>query len=104
MFEITVNRGWVGFEDLGRWHLDPLRLHPPGDLSRNLRVRVVRQREERRRSWLLHIGVSASSWSLHAERDPRWHQGKGLAFFKTSRDWVTSLVRLINRLRPTAEM
>ncbi len=28
------------------------------------------------------IGVSASSWSLHAERDPHWHRGTGLASLK----------------------
>lgn len=60
--------------------------HPP-DLSLNLKDRVVSQDQEYEvldlEVWL--IGVSASSWSPHAERDPHWNQGKGLASLKHPR-------------------
>lgn len=108
---ISINRGYVGFEIrqvVFRPPPPPPRLHiwrHPPDLSLNLKGRVMSQHEKCEmlewEVWL--ISVSASSWSLHAERPSLATEGR-TGFIKTSQDWVTSLVWLINQLRPTVEM
>lgn len=108
---ISINRGYVGFkirQVVFRPPPPPPRLHiwrHPPDLSLNLKGRVMSQHEKCEmlewEVWL--ISVSASSWSLHAERPSLATEGR-TGFIKTSQDWVTSLVWLINQLRPTVEM
>ena len=102
-----------GFWDPGQVAFRPHAASPPGTFHviwKSEWCVSPRSEEERggaRRSeeeLALAYRSQPGSWSLHAERDPRWHQGNGSAFVKTSRDWVTSLGRLINRLRPTVEM
>lgn len=71
----------------GRWCLALMRRHPP-DFSLNLKGWVMSQHEECEMLewgvWL--IGVSASSWGLHAEKLSLAAR-KRIGFIKTSRRW-----------------